>query len=357
MKRIFSEAKGEGPGRRLEGVRRSAGPREGIRSPANIDPSNIEVYKAKVGEPRDSGMRDQMRLQSLFIAGLKLVYRTGRGPELDRKIKAGTEYHEVYKSEKRALDRELNPPSAFGRTPEINWRAVEEHRGNINEFHKKMKLWNVIIEGDLVDLINGAVTDIFNKASISDLNKIANIKTFEELPDLASLQITNVDEAELLSNIFFKNKTEKATPEEVQSNIKNIVRSFIKLDTERMDEEDTISNIINRLKTLTKTASVNRSELRGSARSNVDPHAGYKRAGIDVAAKRKITSAFSRDDLQEVRAQLSMAGREDLANMVGKKQEADIMRSYISGEPLSEGYTFNYDVIVERLLCKYKKFT
>ena len=353
MKRVFSEAKGEGPGRRLEGVRRSAGPREGIRSPANIDPSNIDARPERVNMPSDRGVRDHMRLGALFVAGLKLVYRTGRGEELNEKIESGAQDHEIYKSEKRALDRELNPPSAFGRAPDIDWRAVEMHRDNIKEHYKRVKIWNTSIKYKLVDLINDAVNDIFSEASSSDLDKIINIKTFAELPDLQSLRITNKDEAELLSDIFFRNRAEKATPEEVKNNIFDIVRSFIKLDTERMDDEDTISYIINRLKTLTKTASVNRNELKGSSRPNADPHAGYTRHGVNVKTKKEIQSAIRDGELDKARDLLEPT-RPDLAAAVGKSTEAAISIAYITGQPLKESYTFRYDVIVENLLRKYR---
>jgi hypothetical protein len=227
--------------------------------------------------------------------------------------------------------------------------AIARLRESVSKYYRKLQLWNTVIGSDIAELIKGAVDSIFSKVDGADREKMVNLKSFDELPEF----INSEDEADLLRTIFLKGD-KLASSEDVQSRIENIVKSFIKLDNERMNESGSIEYIINNIKTLAKTASADRDiKTKSSPTSFTSPLAGYK-PHVDIAAKRKITKAFGDNNLKEVKAQLSAAGREDLAKLVGKKTEAEIMTAYNSGKPLTEGFVFNYDIIVGNLLNKFK---
>lgn len=340
MKRIFSEAK--------KGMRRlpTGAPPE-IRSSGDIDPSNIDARPERTNMPSDRGVRDHMRLQWLFKTAFKLIHRHGKGDELDNLLEKGIKHLNRLQSAARVLTDPKkygieDDPAALARYKE----DAKENKGAILEMYGE-------IEAFLESLIKRVVSRIYINASEEDKKKLLTLTSLQDLPQFETLR---EDEAEIINDIFFPRGT-KATPEEVERRVKELVNSFIKLDKEIMDDTSRVHNILTRLKTTSKTANIEKDNSIGSTKRSqnfTDPSAGYKRAGVDTAVKRKITSAFTKDDLAEVKAQLSASGRDDLAALVGKKSEGEIMKSYITGTPLAESRIFKYDVIVENLLSKYK---
>lgn len=347
MKRVFSEAKDERPGMRYKRSREMGAPEGVSSSPIGREGFNPEKYKSRDTGPRDRGVRDHMRLRWLFKTAFKLIHRHGKGAELDNLLEKGIKHLNRLQSAARVL----TDPKKYGVEDDPATLAryredAKNSKGAILEMYGE-------IETFLESLIKRVVSRIYINASEEDKKKLLTLTSLQDLPQFETLR---EDEAEIINDIFFPRGT-KATSEEVEGRVKELVNSFMKLDKEVMDDTSQVHNILTRLKTTSKTANIEKDNSIGSAKRTqniTDPSAGYKKFGVDTAVKRKITSAFAKDDLAEVKAQLSAAGRDDLVAHVGKKSEGEIMRSYINGSPLSESYTFRYDVVVENLLRKYR---
>ena len=347
MKRIFSEAKDERPGMRYKRAREMGSPEGVSSSPIGREDFNPEKYKSRDTGPRDRGVRDHMRLQWLFKTAFKLIHRHGKGDELDNLLEKGIKHLNRLQSAARVLTN----PKKYG--IEDDPAVLARYKEDAKESKSAILEMYVEIEAFLESLIKRVVSRIYINASEEDKKKLLTLTTLQDLPQFKTLR---EDEAEIINDIFFPRGT-RAAPEEVEKRVKELVNSFMKLDKEVMDDTSQVHNILTRLKTTSKTANIEKNNSIGSTRRSqnfTDPSAGYKKFGVDTALKRKITSAFGIGDLAEVKAQLSASGRDDLAMLVGKKSEGEIMRSYSTGQPLSESYTFRYDVIVEDLLRKYR---
>lgn len=331
MKKILKEAKKGGR------VLRPGAP-GGVRSSGYIDPSNIDERPDRSKLPSDRGIRDQMRLHNLFKTSLKVIHRQGKGEELDSFIEKGLK--SLFRLQSAA--RIISDPKRYRDYDQKIYRQdAEESKGEI------LALYNTA-EEFLSKLIAQSVSKAYMKASDEDKKKILNLKSFDELPE--NFDNITADEAELISEIFFKGST-RVTKEEAIEKVKQIVLSFIKLDKEVMEDESTVHNMLTRLKTASKTANIEKDNLvKRKKAPMVDPSAGYKQRGVDIAVKRRLTKALSSGDDVEARAILSTNGRDDLAKLVGKKSEASITRSFILGTPFTESFVFEYDLLVSNIL-------
>lgn len=312
----------------------------GIRSSGFIDPSNVDDKPKGNNLPSDRGIMDQKKLYNLFNTGLKIIFRQGKGDELENFIEDGLKSYNRLKSAARILS---DPKRYRDYNPELYRQDAKQSKSEILDLYDDA-------EDYLSRLVAQTVGRAYIKASSEDKQKIATIKDLRELPtDLDSI---SVDEAELISAIFFKGG-ERASKDEAIERVNAIVNSFIKLDKEVMADEDTVHNMLTRLQTAAKTAKVDKDQIRTPKKSKpiAEPTAGY--SNVDLAVKRKITNAFGSGDLEEVKAQLDASGRRDLVSAVGDKSEAQILKAYVTGKPIEEGFVSMYDLVVEDLLHRY----
>ena len=331
MRKILKEAKKGGR------VLRPGAPGS-VRSSGNIDPSNIDERPDRSKLPSDRGIRDQMRLHNLFKTSLKVMHRQGKGQDLDSFIEQGLKSLFRLQSAARILS---DPKRLKQYDPNIYRQDAKKSKGEV------LALYDTA-EETLSKLIAQSVSKAYMKASDEDKKKILNLKSFNDIPE--DFENITADEAELISEIFFKSGT-RATKEEAIAKVKQIVLSFIKLDKEVMDDESTVHNMLTRLKTASKTANIEKDSLRKSKKAVMgDPSAGYKQRGVDIAVKRRLTKALSGGDDVEARAILSTNGRDDLAKLVGKKSEASITKSFILGTPFNESFVFEFDLLVDNIL-------
>jgi hypothetical protein len=312
-----------------------------VRSSGFIDPSNVDANPKRNNLPSDRGIMDQKKLYNLFNTGLKIIFRQGKGNELENFIEDSLKSYNRLKSAARILS---DPKRYRDYSPELYSQDAKQSKSEILDLYDDA-------EDYLSRLVAQTVGRAYIKASSEDKQKIATMKDFSELPtDLDSI---SVDEAELISAIFFKDG-KKASKEEAISKVNAIVNSFIKLDKEVMADEDTVHNMLTRLQTAAKTAKVEKDQLRMPKKRQpiAEPTAGYSK--VDLGIKRKITKAFGSGDLDEVKAQLDASGRRDLVKAVGDKSEAQILKAYVTGKPIEEGFVSMYDLVVEDLLNRYR---
>jgi len=312
----------------------------GVRSSGFIDPSNVDDRPKASNLPSDKGIMDQKKLYNLFNTGLKIIFRQGKGDELENFIEDGLKSYNRLKSAARILS---DPKRYRDYSPELYRQDAKQSKSEIIDLYDDA-------EDYLSRLVAQTVGRAYIKASSEDKQKIATMKDLSELPtDLDSI---SVDEAELISAIFFKG-SERASKDEAIEKVNAIVNSFIKLDKEVMADEDTVHNMLTRLQTATKTAKVDKDQINMPKKRQpiAEPTAGY--SNVDLAIKRKITKAFGSGDLDEVKAQLDASGRKDLVKAVGDKSEAQILKAYVTGKPIEEGFVSMYDLVVEDLLHRY----
>lgn len=333
MKRISEARKG---GRRI-----NVGAPGALRG-QSIDLGNIDAKPVSSGLPGDAGVMDHKRLYKLFESGLKVIHRQGKGNDLESFIESGLNSLNRLKSAARILSS--NPRQWRGGS--INRDRYVQDAGESKQ--EVLKLYESA-QSILSRLISQSVGRAYLKASDADKKAIATIRSFDDIPD--NFETITRDEAELISEIFFKG-SERASKDEAIQKVSQIVNSFIKLDEEVMADEDTVHNILTRLQTFSKNAKLNKDQFGGAKRAPIaEPTAGY--GNVDLAIKRRITAAFGRGDLDEVKAQLSAQGRDDLVGAVGSKSEGQILKAYVTGKPIQEGFVSMYDFIVEDLLVKY----
>ena len=313
----------------------------GVRSSGFIDPSNVDAKPKRNKLPIDRGIMPQKKLYNLFSTGLKIIFRQGKGDELENFIEDGLKSYNRLKSASRILS---DPKRYRDYSPQLYRQDAKQSKGEILDLYDDA-------EDYLSRLVAQTVGRAYMKASNEDKKKIAEIKDLSELP--SDLDSISVDEAELISAIFFKDG-EKASKEDAISKVNAIVNSFIKLDKEVMADEDTVHNMLTRLQTAAKTAKVEKDQLRMPKKRQpiAEPTAGYSK--VDLGIKRKITKAFGSGDLDEVKAQLDASGRRDLVSAVGDKSEAQILKAYVTGKPIEEGFVSMYDLVVEDLLHTYR---